>query len=191
MAEKAKTFLTPICRLAFPAIAAPRHGMDKTKEPKYQATLIFDEEGQSDPRWKALREEAKRVAVEKFGADIKKIKTPFRDGKEKETLNGFGAGTMFFGSTSKFQPKLVGAALEVLKPEAFYAGCYVVARVHAYAYSDVNKGVTFALWGLQKIRDGDRLHTRAEGDGAEGDDFAPVDGMPSAHKDIADSDIPF
>jgi len=167
MGRKVKT---PAFTVSFPVVFEPRafDGGD----PKYSVTAIFKKADEA--LLAPLKEIAREAAVEKFGAKLPSgMRSPFRDGSEKEALEGFGPDTIFVNFTSKQQPGLVDHNVQrIVAREEFYAGCRAMATVTAYAYDQKgNKGVAFGLHNLQKLGDGTRIDGRA----AAESDFTPTD----------------
>lgn len=153
---------TPIFRASFPHLFEAK-AMEEGQEAKYSIAMIFPKKDES--QLKELRAACIKVAKEKFGSDYDrlvktgKLKMPFRDGAEKEHLEGYGEGTIFASATSKRRPGIVDHALErIHEADAVYAGCFCRASVTPFAF-DVkgNKGVALGLNNVQKLKDGDRL----------------------------------
>ncbi len=60
----------------------------------------------------------------------------------------------------------------IIDPTDYYAGCWSIASVNAYAYDTKgNRGVSFGLVNLQKVGDGDPLGNRAKAE----HDFSPIE----------------
>jgi hypothetical protein len=55
--EKKKALISPKARLSYPQLFRAKPGPDGG-EPKFSATLIFDEEAQKTPEFKALKDAA-------------------------------------------------------------------------------------------------------------------------------------
>jgi hypothetical protein len=165
MADKVTT---PVFRVSFPAMFEAKSFQEG--EPKFSLVMIFD----SKADIKAMRKLANDAAHEKFGAKLPaNLKSPFRDGKEKAHLQGYGEGTIFATASSKQKPGLVDQRVQpIIDRDEFYAGCYARATVTAFAYDQKgNKGVAFGLNNVQKIRDGERFDGRT----AATDDFEEVE----------------
>lgn len=148
-----KKCITPEARASFPAVFKPKSFQGQ--EAKYSIVLIFDEKTDLAP----LKRAVKNAIVEQFGEDKskwpKKLRMPFRAGDEREGTEGYGPGKVFVTATSKSAPGLVDGRRErIISEEQFYAGCDCRAEMIAFYY-DVsgNKGVSFSLQNLQKIRD--------------------------------------
>lgn len=155
-------------------------GMDEddTSTPKYSITMLFDKATDLT----SLRRAVKAAVAKKWGDKPPKgLKTPFRDAGEKsDDWQGFQDGMTFVRASSKYQPGVVDASLNpITDRKELYSGCYARASVVAFAYDNRgNKGVSFALNNIQKLRDGEPLGgmRRAEDDfeavkvAANGDD---------------------
>lgn len=181
--------VTPVFRVSFPAVFAPRKvgkPGEASGKAKYSVSALFRlVSNPKDPndivadaaKFQELRNLATAAAVEKWGADKTKwppnLQTPFRDGKEKD-YDGYGEGVVFCTFASEYKPGLVDGQLQaIIDPKEFYAGCYALAKVHAYAWSYMGKnGVSFSLWHLQKYKDGPAF--AGGGDASKEFDALPV-----------------
>ena len=167
-----KKFITPVGRIAFASLFVKARPMEgAVTEPMYEATIVFDKNYLSkNSREKellgAIRKEMEACCVEKFKksihdskARIDKFHDPFRDGAQKEHLEGFGEGTMFFKAKSKRRPGVIDTAKNIVEdPEAVYSGCYVRLNVTPFAYDKGGgKGISIALNSVMFVRDGERL----------------------------------
>jgi hypothetical protein len=194
MAEKVdlqlRKVITPVFRVSFPAILKPK--AFEGKEAEYSVVMLFDKDIDLGKPAKGQKNSLKRAAfyaaVEKWGKDKTKwprnLKMPFRDGEEKSDVDGY-EGTIFITARSKTQPNLVDQRLRPITSEDdFYAGCYAHAEVMAAAFDNSgNKGVSFWLQNIQKVRDGEPFSGRLPADqvfGAlESDDDEETDGEES------------
>lgn len=165
---------TPLARLSYPNLFEAR-GFDGG-EKKFSCTLIFDEEAQKTPEFKALKAAAKQAAIDEWGADKipANLRTPFRDGAEKDG-EGYGPGKIFISVSTKQRPGIVSTMrdpetkkrMPIEDESEIYAGCYVLASIRPFAYEvKGNKGISFGLNNLMKVKDGEMLgnRTRAEDD---------------------------
>src|SRR6266576_3906587 len=146
-----KKCLTPEFRVSFPHVFEKHSGFE-TQEPKYSIVMLYPKKTDL----KELRRAAHNALVEKWGSVKEKwpknLKTPFRDGDEKQDLSGY-EGCYFVSASSKQKPQVVGnkkvdGAFPRLEKddEQFYAGCYARATLIAFAYDKMgNKGVSFSL----------------------------------------------
>lgn len=147
-------------------------------DPKYQITLIFDE----DTDLKAMKKAAQDAGVEKFGPKfaemVKKGKYlwPFTNNEDKvddddNPIPGFENPGLCVGFKSKDKPGIVGADAEpIMDKSEIYDGMRARVSCRPFAYDNESKGVGFYLINVQKLDDGDRL----SGDPAAEDDFKPA-----------------
>ena len=180
--------LTPEFRVAFADVWEARAYGDG--EPKFGLVMVFPKTTDIS----ALKRAAEKVAREKWGDKLPemmkagKIRLPWRDGTEYAQYDGFDDTVVFIRATSTRPPGIVDAKLQrILDQTEFYSGCYARATVNAYAYDTKgNKGVSFGLLNLQKIRDGESFVGSAKPE----KDFEPL-----AEKDFdplsEDDDLPF
>lgn len=169
-----KKVSTPIFRVSFPSVfeASSYEG----GAPKFSVCAVFTPAlftARDKELWAAMNALADEVSMERFKKKLAQLpgnfKKPFRDGAEKEDLEGFGAGKTFCNFSSKMRPGIIGINRELItNADEFYPGCYARATITAYAYDNVGKGVAFGLQNLQKLKDGDRLDSRTDAN----DDFA-------------------
>jgi hypothetical protein len=151
------TFVTPKARLAFAALHEPKE--DFNGEPKYQATLLFDE-------LKVNLELMKRVAWETLKAKNPKadfdFNTLFRDGDEKVDLDGFSGMTYVATKANVgFAPAVYDQKVRVVAPDEIpgvASGDYVLGILRPYAWTYKAKvGVSFGLVGVQLVEHGTRF----------------------------------
>lgn len=160
VAMEKKKCVTPEFRVSFPAIFEPKAFQDQ--DPKYSVVMLFPK----STDLKELKRAAFNAAAEKFGPKEKwpkNLRLPFRNGDEKADTPGYG-GSIFVSASSKDQPGLVNQSLKpILNAKEFYAGCYARAELIAFAYDHMgNRGVSFSLQNLQKLRDGESFSGRKE-----------------------------
>lgn len=167
--------VTPKFRVSYPNVFKARKNELNGKE-EFSVVALFDKGADLT----ALKKAAQEATIKKWGADKTKwptnIRSPFRDQGEREkegTLPaGHEKGAIFMNFKSTQKPGVVDQQVQPIIDEAdFYAGCYAIASVNAYAYDQKgNRGVSFGLGNLQKVKDGEPLggRTRAQ------DDFAPI-----------------
>lgn len=166
-----KKCLTPKFRVSFPNVFEPKSFQNGPL--KYSITMLFDK----DTDLKELKRAAHNAKIEAWGSNKDKwpkgLRSPFRDGDEKENLDGY-SGCIFVSASSKQRPGVVDKNKEPItaEDESFYAGCYARATLIAFAYDTAgNKGVSFALQNLQKIADGEQF----SGKRSAADDFDVVE----------------
>lgn len=166
-----KKCITHAFRVSFPAIFTPKAFQDQAE--KYSCVMLFDKntdlsKAPTDKAGKpigiSIKQAAFNAATEKWGDKTKwpkNLRLPFRDGDEREDTPGY-KNTIFVTATSKTQPGLVNQRREaILSEQEFYAGCYARAELIAFAYDKSgNKGVSFSLQNVQKLRDGDKFSGR-------------------------------
>ena len=155
-------------------------------DPKYQITLIFDE----DTDIKAMKKAAQDAGVEKFGPKFPelvkkgKMNWPFVDNEDKvddddNRVPGFENEGCSVGFKSKDKPGIVDADAEpIMDKSEIYDGMRARVSCRPFAYDNESKGVAFYLINVQKLDDGDRL----SGDPAAEDDFKPSKGKKPAPK---------
>lgn len=171
-----KKCLTPEFRVSFPHVFEKHSGFEG-QEPKFSIVMLF----QKNLDLKVLKVAAMNAAVEKWGPKEKwpkGLRMPFRDGDEKTDLSGY-EGTTFVTASSKQKPQVVGnKKIDGQFPqldkdsEEFYAGCYARATLIAFAYDKAgNKGISFSLQNIQKLRDGEQFSGRRNAD----DEFDEVE----------------
>ena len=151
--------LTPEFRAGFVALFKPSRPANTTQDPKYSVRALFPPTTNLD----ALKKAAHQAAVEKWGDKIPKtIRSPFRRNDELENpVPGIGDDwiVMTFSAKEDRRPGLVGPKLEdIIDDSLVYSGCWMRAEVRAYAYDQQgNRGVSFGLQNVQKLRDGEPL----------------------------------
>lgn len=162
--------VTPVARLSYPYLFRPSQPQDGQGEAKYQCELIFE----AGTDLSQLQEAAAAAAKAKWGDKIPaKLRSPFRDGEDRDGKAGYDPGTVFISARSKDQPGVVKGRDRVPCNESeIYGGCYVRASVTAFAYEHAgNKGVSFALNNVWMIREGEPFGSRVAAD----EEFAGVD----------------
>lgn len=177
---------TPKFRVSYPKVFKPE--INKlSKQPEYSLVALFPK-GADLSKLKAA---AKEAIIKKWGADPNKwpdnLRTPFRDQKERAKKlddgrrvlpDGYEEGAIYINLKSKQKPGVVDQNVQpILDETEFYAGCYAVASLNAYAYDQAgNRGVAFGLNNIQKVADGDPFSGRPKPE----DDFAPIAGAETA-----------
>lgn len=142
-------------------------------DPKYSVVLLIPKTDKKTI--KALRD-AQQAALEAgkdrlFGGKLPKgWKDTIHDGDEEGDLdkNPEYEGHWYMNVSSKTKPGVVDRALNpIIDSTEVYSGCFARVSINAYPYSQAgNKGVSFGLNHVQKLRDGDFLggRSRAEDD---------------------------
>lgn len=156
--EKKKMPCTPTGRVSFPAVFVPNAMKDddgnEGKDKKFNVTLLFP----PGTDLTEMKKAAEAAAFEKWGEKARsmRLRTPFRDGGEKEHLEGYEAGMTFVRFSTKSRPHVVDQQKRAIEAEsgAFYAGCHARVTYTVFAYSKKgNSGVSFGLVNVQKVRD--------------------------------------
>jgi hypothetical protein len=157
-------------RLSFAHLFEPKTMEGQDGPPKYSLTMLFPKTADLS----ALKAAAAAACEKKWGADRNKwpkgMRSPFRDGDEKD-YDGY-AGMIFIAASSATKPGVVNQSVKpVTDPAEVFAGCYCRATVQAFAYDKAgNKGVGFSLHNVQKLRDGEPFGSKR----AATDDFDAV-----------------
>lgn len=158
----AENVITPEFRAAFISVfkaTAMKNADGSTSKAKYSIRAAFPPTAKLD----ALKKEANNAAVEKWGDKIPKtLRSPFRLNEELENpVSGIGDDwtIMSFSANEDRRPGLVDAKLQDIIDDAnVYSGAWYRAQVRAFAYDQAgNKGVSFGLQNVQKLRDDDPL----------------------------------
>ena len=172
---------TPEFRAAFPQVFQAKRNTLNDKD-EFSVVALFTL-GQDLSMLKTACQEA---ITKKWGPDQSKwpqnLRSPFRDQGDREKLNeetgkmempqGYVKGAIYITLRSTQKPGVVDNNVqEILDSSEFYGGCYAKASVNAYAYDQKgNRGVSFGLGNLQKLKDGDAFGNRTKPQ----DDFTPV-----------------
>jgi len=170
---------TPTFRVSYPNVFKAKKN-DLNGKDEFSVVALF-KKGEDLTK---LKEAAQKAIVEKWGPDKAKwpanLRTPFRlqeerakevDGK-RVLPAGHEEGAIFLNLKSSQRPGVVDQNVQdIIDESQFYAGCYARASVNAYAYDQKgNRGVSFGLGNIQKVRDGEPLGNRARPEA----DFAPI-----------------
>ena len=154
METERKAIITPVFRVAFPAVFTPT-AMEEWQESKYSIVCLF-KKGEDLSK---LRVVVDKLITEKWGAKPPKtIKKPFREQGDRD-YEGFEAGAIYISARNKKRPGLVDKDLQPITDQNdFYSGCYARASVMPFVFDKTtNKGVAFSLFNIQKVADGERL----------------------------------
>lgn len=157
-------------RLSYP------HLLEKyEKSDKYQAQFLIDKEDAETVRViEAAVKNAKEDGKTRLwgGKMPGKVVVAMKDGDERDDPDSYAeqAGCLVVTAKSKNQPPVLGPdGGDIFDTDEIYAGCYVQAIFEAYPYSQDTKGVAFALQGVKKLADGERIG--GGGYKASADDF--------------------
>lgn len=159
-------------RLSFEHIWEPR-AANENSAPKYSATLLIPK---NDPQIPAIQAAIQAAAQDGVTRGIWQAipdttafrYPPLRDG-DTPTDSGEARGEEFAGhwfinasSSEKRPPFVVNAQMgKIINAAEVYSGCYINLAVQFFAYSNSgNKGISAALIGVQKVKDGERFGGR-------------------------------
>jgi hypothetical protein len=158
----ADNLITPHFRAAFISVfkaTSMKNADGTTSKSKFSIRAAFPPTAKLD----ALKKEAEIAAREKWGDKIPKtLRSPFRTNEELENpIVGIGDDwvIMSFSANEDRRPGIVDAKNQDIIDDAdVYSGAWYRAQVRAFAYDQAgNKGVSFGLQNVQKIKDDDPL----------------------------------
>ena len=188
---------TPEFRASFPSVFQARkvNQTDPNEKAKFSIQMLFrvTETAESKKRGEKvvditpLKQAVMKILADKLGAgwqaEVRKTKgdgsplyrLPFRNGDspEKKDTEGYGPGIVFCTASSVMKPGVIdGQKNDILDPADVYGGCYMRATVSPFWYDTRgNKGVSFGLQNIQKIRDGEPFSGRTKAT----DDFDAIE----------------
>lgn len=157
-----ENLVTPEFRAAFISVfkaTAMKNADGTVNKAKYSIRAAFP----PTANLAALKKEAELAAKEKWGDKIPKtLRSPFRLNEELENpIIGIGDDwvIMSFSANEDRRPGIVGPNLQdIIDDSEVYSGAWYRAQVRAFAYENAgNKGVSFGLQNVQKLRDDDPL----------------------------------
>ncbi len=156
-----QTLVLKDVRLSYVFVDEPQ--LDENgKNPKYSVTVMIPktQEGEATvKRIKAAQKKTLQENLDRFGG--KKpvgLKLTLRDGDDPEVTDFEAhpeyAGFYYMAVRSKTMPGLVDGQLKPLDEGEVYSGCWANVSVSSFAYNvSGNKGISFALRNIQKLRD--------------------------------------
>lgn len=166
--------ITPVVRLSFPRLFTPRAFKDDPEGKKqYSCDLIFEsKEDLSQPyTGKKIQTVSVRQAItnaihDYWGEDKKRwpagMLKPVKEGnqsinKQSDEPNAGYADKFYISAKTgeKMPPKLIDLTGRALEEKDLYGGCYVRACIVANAFGVGQKGVTFYLNQIMKVKDGE------------------------------------
>lgn len=175
--SKTKVVTGPV-RLSYVHLFEPFSSHEDQPE-RYSCVILVPK---SDKKTiKAIRD-AQQAALEAGAERVFKGRIPknwkdtFRDGDEDDSVdldkNPEYAGHMFMTVSSKTKPGIVDRNVQpILDSTEIYSGVWARVSINAFAFNTQgNKGVSFGLNHVQKVRDGDYLGGRSKAE----DDFEPL-----------------
>ena len=157
-----ENLITPEFRAAFISVfraTSMKNADGSVNKPKYSIRAAFPPTAKLD----ALKKEAEAAAKDKWGDKIPKtLRSPFRLNEELENpIIGIGDDwvIMSFSAHEDRRPGIVDAKLQdIIDDSDVYSGAWYRAQVRAFAYENAgNKGVSFGLQNVQKLRDDDPI----------------------------------
>lgn len=169
--------ITGTVRLSYAHLFEP-FSFNDDQEPKYSVVLLIPK---SDKATIKKIKAAQKAALEQGKSSKFNGKIPtnwsntLRDGDEEKDLedNPEFAGHYFMTVSARTRPGIVDRDVQpILDSTEVYSGCYARASINAFPYSvSGNKGVSFGLNHIQKIKDGEPLGGRSNAE----DDFDALD----------------
>ena len=179
--KKRRSHITPPGIASYAFVFQPQDPMEGSDgAPKYSITLLVDKKHKK--ALAGIKAAVMEAGEKKFGSPFTslvkrgKINLPFRDGdEEKEDTEdeALYSGKVFFTAKSSTKPAIVDSDLEpILDDTEFYSGCICRISVVPFAYDKRgNKGISFLLNNIQKLKDG----TRLSGKPAAEEEFDAID----------------
>lgn len=171
--------ITGTVRLSYAHLFEPFAFNPEKDEPKYSVVLLIPK---SDKATIKKIKAAQKAALEQGKSSKFNGKIPtnwsntLRDGDEEKDLeeNPEFAGHYFMTVSARTRPGIVDRNVQpILDSTEVYSGCYARASINAFPYSvSGNKGVSFGLNHIMKVKDGDPLGGRSNAE----DDFAEFAG---------------
>jgi hypothetical protein len=168
---------TPEFVASFPHILKAREN-ELNGETEFSINMLFDPAVDLS----AMKTACANAAKNKWGDQVPAgLRSPFRKGDEKD-YTGY-KGKIFVTAKSKERPGVVDEDVQpVIDESLIYSGVVCRATVNAYAYDKKgNKGVSFFLCNVQRIRDGKKIG----GGKAASEEFQPV---PKVKQEPVDAD---
>lgn len=164
--------IMPVFMASFPHLFKPQ-GFEEGDPERFSVEMVWD----GDTDLTAAKKAVNKARVKAWGKDKekwpKKRRSPFRNGSEREDIEGYEGKIFARASCTKKPPIRNAAATEnILDEEEIYPGVQMRAKVVPVAYDHKgNIGIRFMLLSLQKVKDGKRLGGSNNGEG----DFESVD----------------
>lgn len=180
---KSNNYVSAPGRVSFPSVFESQSY--EGDDAKFSITLVYTKDKMNEAELEKLQEMARlanEVSKARFGCNIGEIppsggqvvRSPFRKGEEKPKY--YQPGDLFVKFVSKLRPGVVDQGRTVIDPTSrdFYAGCWARVSYTVYAYERKgNRGVSFGLTNVQKVRDDEPL---SGGNTAPEDDFDDISG---------------
>lgn len=184
--------VTPEGMLTWAWLFKPRQSKNG-RDPMFVCDIVFTPAALQTPEWAAMKQAAAACAGEKFGDRLQglvaaeKFISPFWKNERKidaatgKLPKGYEPGGMYITIKSQQPPGIriltpQGALVPCTDEKDIYPGCIVRASVDVWAYDNESKGVSFGLFNILKVRDGERL----AGERSNADDDFGAFGKPVA-----------
>lgn len=190
--QDVKPLRSPRAIISFPNLFTPYLSEDDRKlgrKAKFGCSLLIDAAGQATAEFAALKAEANRVAIEKWGDLLPEMvrngdfHSPFLNGDKYAAKYPEQAGKIVLRVSSTVKPGIVDQQVRPVQDEsAIYSGLIVMASLNCYAYAptrdrpQIKKGVSFGLRNVQIVEAGTPLGNRTRPE----DDFVPLEGAVAA-----------
>ncbi len=164
--------ITPPFRVSFPHVFQPNPR--QTDKEQYDICMLFPKDTNLDHINAAIN----AVVDEKCKGKAKGLHMPIRDGDTDPAFEDYQEsheGMHVLSARTTFKPGLVDKNLEdIIDPGDFYSGCWARASITAFHYDTAgNKGISFSLNNLQKLKDDDPFTAagmKAAGEFGDADD---------------------
>lgn len=179
MAENKRKVVTGEVRLSYARLITPKKN---DREQDVWSTVILIDKG--DKATLARLRAAAQVALDegiangklRKGTTLKNGWSTMKDGDDRDDLDEAPeyAGHFYMNVNAYRRPGVVDRHKDPITDERdIYSGCYARVSLTAYAFkTDQNKGITFGLENVQKLRNGDPLGGHQS---SPDDDFDEVD----------------
>jgi len=148
---------TPVCRLAFPFVFSKTMNLNGKEE--YSVVMLFDKAADLSKIKAAIIQAAKN----EFGPDVDLKTLNLKRIRDGNTMNReeFKEKWVIRAKTMLGQPGVVDKQLnKIIDPSEIYSGVYAHVNITAKAYTIPDKGVTFYLNHVQKVKDGEPFSMR-------------------------------
>jgi hypothetical protein len=177
-ASEAVKVVTNEVRLSYVHLFEP-YSNDPDKDKSYSCVLLIPKSDKVTMRkLRAAQQAALEDGKAKFGGKVPKTwKDTIHDGDEEADLdtNPEYEGNYYMTVSAKaaYPPGVVDRRLnQIIDSTEVYSGCYARVSLAAFAFNTQgNKGVSFGLRNVQKLRDGEPLGGRSKAE----DDFDELD----------------